>query len=55
MSKTEVKDLIDQIDQLLFIRNLLGCHYNEWAESLSDSEVENPGSDDPLDQVELTP
>lgn len=39
MSKTEVKDLIDQIDQLLFIRNLLGCHYNEWAESLSDSEV----------------
>ena len=37
--KTTLKELVNEIDNLLFVRNLLGCHYNEWAETLSDTEV----------------
>ena len=29
----------EEVDKLLFIRNLLGCHYNQWADALSDEEV----------------
>ncbi len=37
--KSGISILCDKIDSLLVIRNILGCHYNEWANSLSDSEV----------------
>lgn len=37
--KSTILALCDRIDSLLVIRNILGCHYNEWANSLSDSEV----------------
>ena len=32
--------IIDTIDKSLCIRNLLGCHYNEWAEAFDDNEVQ---------------
>lgn len=37
--KSSISILCDKIDSQLVIRNILGCHYNEWANSLSDSEV----------------
>lgn len=37
--KSSISVLCEKIDSLLVIRNILGCHYNEWANSLSDSEV----------------
>ena len=37
--KTDLSQIIEDIDRLLYIRNLLGCHYNEWAEALNDEEV----------------
>lgn len=39
LKRTNLKDLVEQIDSLLLIRNLLGCHANEWAKSLSDTEI----------------
>lgn len=38
--KTELANLTDSINKLIHIRNLLGAHYNEWAQSLSDFEVQ---------------
>lgn len=38
--KHEITSIIEKIDTLLIIRNLIGAHYNEWAQSLSDQEVE---------------
>ena len=35
----EIEKLVELINDSLYIRNLLGCHYNEWAISLSDQEV----------------
>jgi hypothetical protein len=32
---------INEIDKYLFIRNLIGAHYNEWALSISNHEVSN--------------
>ncbi|SDL36217.1 AAA domain-containing protein [Salinimicrobium catena] len=37
--KTELRELTQEIDKYLHIRNLLGAHYNEWAVSLSSHEV----------------
>ncbi|GAK97213.1 hypothetical protein JCM19294_1259 [Nonlabens tegetincola] len=37
--KTELRELTEEIDKLLHIRNLLGAHYNEWSISLSTHEV----------------
>lgn len=37
--KSSISGLVNKIDSLLLIRNILGCHYNEWANSLSDTEV----------------
>lgn len=37
--KTSINELISSIDSLLSIRNMLGCHYNEWALALSDNEI----------------
>lgn len=39
LRKTSLSSLIEIIDKSLCIRNLLGCHYNEWAEAFSDDEV----------------
>lgn len=39
LKKTDLSQIIEDIDRLLYIRNLLGCHYNEWAEALNDEEV----------------
>ena len=35
----EFKVIVEGIDESLYIRNLLGSHYNEWATSLSDQEI----------------
>ena len=40
LKKTVLCSLIEEIDKSLCIRNLLGCHYNLWAESFADDEVE---------------
>lgn len=39
LKKTPLLPLVENINHLLFIRNFIGCHYNEWAESLSDMEI----------------
>lgn len=39
LKKSAYSVICDKIDSMLIIRNILGCHYNEWANSLSDSEV----------------
>lgn len=39
LNKTELSTTADEIDTLLYIRNLLGCHFNQWANALSDEEV----------------
>lgn len=39
LKKTSLVPLIEKIDKALCIRNLLGCHYNQWAESFADDEV----------------
>ena len=39
LKRTNIFSLIEKIDKSLCIRNLLGCHYNKWAESFSDEEV----------------
>lgn len=36
---TSLLELTNEIDKVLHIRNLLGAHYNEWAISLSNSEI----------------
>ena len=41
LKKSSIKTILDNIDSLLIIRNILGCHYNEWAESMSDTEVQS--------------
>ena len=40
LKKTHLVRIIDTIDKSLCIRNLLGCHYNEWAEAFDDNEVQ---------------
>lgn len=35
----ELENLMNEINSSLYIRNLLGSHYNEWALSLSDQEI----------------
>lgn len=39
LKNTNIEPTLKLIDELLLIRNLLGCHYNEWADALSDREV----------------
>lgn len=40
LKKTSLNPILEKIDKLLCIRNLLGCHYNEWAEAFADEEVQ---------------
>lgn len=35
----DMETLIESINNSLYIRNLLACHYNEWAIALSDQEI----------------
>lgn len=39
LNKTSLSTVAEEINRLLYIRNLLGCHFNQWADSLSDEEV----------------
>ncbi len=39
IGNTNLRDIVNEIDRLLYIRNLLGCHYNQWADELSDEEI----------------
>lgn len=36
---SSIEEYLIKVDNLMLIRNLLGCHYNEWADSMVDSEV----------------
>ena len=38
LKKMSIKEA-EEVDHLLYIRNLLGCHYNDWAKSMSDEEI----------------
>lgn len=35
----DLEALVESINNSLYIRNLLACHYNEWAIALSDQEI----------------
>lgn len=39
LKKSKLLPLTEEIDKLLYIRNLLGAHYNEWAVSLTNEEI----------------
>lgn len=39
LKQTPLKELVEQIDNFKHVRNLLGAHYNEWADMMSDDEV----------------
>lgn len=39
LRKSSVANIVEEIDKLWRLRNLAGCHYNEWAQSLSDTEI----------------
>lgn len=34
-----LSELLNNIDREMMVRNMLGCHANEWAQSMSDSEI----------------
>ena len=36
-------DTFKKVEDLLYLRNLVGCHFNEWSLSLSQSEAEDFG------------
>lgn len=38
--KTELKELVEKLELSLQVRNMLGCHANEWASTMSESEVQ---------------
>jgi len=39
IKKTAAKDIYTDLNDLIFLRNIAGCHYNEWSLSLSRSEA----------------
>lgn len=39
LKKTNLKPLLDEISRDMMARNMLGCHANEWAQSMSESEI----------------
>lgn len=39
LKKTDLKPLLDEIDRDMMARNMLGCHANEWAQSMSEAEI----------------
>ena len=40
-SSIELKNLVSEIDRELMVRNMMGCHANDWSQSMSDEEVKN--------------
>jgi len=40
-SDTTIKDLLGEIDREMMVRNMMGCHANEWSQSMSDEEVKS--------------
>jgi hypothetical protein len=41
LKKTNMKNIVNEIDKWLHLRNLVGAHYNEWARSVSLQEAES--------------
>jgi recombinational DNA repair ATPase RecF len=41
LRKTSIARVAEEVDRWLHLRNLLGAHYNEWAESLSQMDVDS--------------
>lgn len=41
--KTSIENSIDNVDKWLVLRNLIGAHYNQWAQDLSQQEAINFG------------
>lgn len=39
LKASQLKELLVSIDRDMLTRNMLGCHANDWAESMSDGEV----------------
>ena len=39
LKQTPLKETVEDIDNFKHVRNLLGAHYNEWADMMSDDEV----------------
>jgi hypothetical protein len=39
LRKTNVQEVVLEVDKWLHLRNLAGAHYNEWAQSISTQEV----------------
>ena len=40
-SSVLLRDLLSEIDRELMVRNMMGCHANEWSQSMSDEEVKS--------------
>lgn len=40
-SAVGLNELLSEVDRELMVRNMMGCHANEWAESMSDEEVKS--------------
>lgn len=40
LSKTSLKQVVADIDRNILLRNLLGAHYNEWAQSISAADAD---------------
>lgn len=39
LSKTDLRELVETIENKKIVRNIVGCHYNEWADTISDREI----------------
>ena len=40
-SAVGLNELLSEVDRELMVRNMIGCHANEWSESMSDEEVKS--------------
>ena len=41
LSTTSISGIAGEVNRWLYLRNLLGAHYNQWADSLSQSDADN--------------
>jgi len=37
--ETELKTIYDKLDEAIGVRNLVGCHFNQWAGELADQDI----------------
>jgi energy-coupling factor transporter ATP-binding protein EcfA2 len=44
IANTSLKSTLDKIDRTISLRNLLGCHYNSWADTIPNMEVQEFGN-----------